>query len=77
MDYGISSNINKFADDTMTGRQISSDRETLVLQGKLNSMHEWTVKWQVDFNIKKCSAHHVGRHNTGNRYTLNGVDIRT
>ena len=77
MDYGISSNISKFADDTKTGRQISSEREALVLQGKLNRMHEWAVKWQMDFNIKKCSALHVGRHNTGNRYAPNGVDIRT
>ena len=47
----------------------------MVLQGELNRMHEWAVKWQMDFNINKCSTSHVGRHNTGNRYTLSGVDI--
>ena len=47
----------------------------MVLLGELNTMHEWMVKWQMDFNINKCSTLHVGRHNTGNRYTLGGVDI--
>ena len=47
----------------------------MVLQSELNRMHEWAVKWQMDFDINKCSSLHVGRHNTGNRYTLDGVDI--
>ena len=29
----------------------------------------------MDSNINKDSTLHVGRHNTGNRYTLGGVDI--
>ena len=29
----------------------------------------------MDFYINKCSTPHVGRRNTGNRYTLGGVDI--
>ena len=74
LDSGISSNITKFADDTQIGRQIGSEREAMVLQGEQNIMHEWVVKWQMDFNINKWSTLHVGRYNTGNRYTLDGVD---
>ena len=74
LDSGISSNISKFADDTKIEKQISSDREAMILQGELSTMHEWTVKWQMDFNINMCSTLHVGRHNTENRYTLGGVD---
>ena len=70
LDYRISSNINTFADDLKIGRQISSDRIALVLQGELNRMYEWAVKWQMDFNINKCSTLYVGRHNSINRYTL-------
>ena len=47
----------------------------MVLQDELNIMHEWAVKWQMDFNINKCNILHVGKHNTGNRYNLSGVDI--
>ena len=32
------------------------------------------VKWQIDFNINKCSTVYIGIHNTGNRYTQDGVD---
>ena len=72
---GISSNISKFLDDTKIGRPISSDREAMVLQSELNRMHEWAVKWQMGFDINKCSTLHVGRHNTGNKYNLDGVNI--
>ena len=58
LDSGVSSNISIFADDTKIGSQISSDREAMVLQGELNRMHEWTVEWQMDFNINKCSTLH-------------------
>ena len=47
----------------------------MVLQGELNRMHEWAVKWQMDFNINKCNTLHISKHNTGNKYTLSGVDI--
>ena len=69
LDSGISSNISKFADDTKIGRQISLDREAVVLQDKLNRMHEWTVKWQTDFDINRCSTLEI------DTYILDGVDI--
>ena len=39
-DSRINSNISKFADDTVIERQISSDREAMVLQDEINIMHE-------------------------------------
>ena len=51
LDSGISSNISKFVDDTKIGRQISSDRDAIVLLGEPNRMHEWAIKWQMDFNF--------------------------
>ena len=75
MGSGIRCNISKFADDIKIGRQISSEREAMVLQDELNKMHEWIAKWQINFDINKCSTRYIGRHNTRNRYTLNGADI--
>ena len=75
LDYGIRNNISKFLDNTQIERQISSGQEGMILlERKLNRINEWAVKWKMDINIK-CSAIHVGRHNTRNRYTLNGADI--
>ena len=48
---GNSSNSNKFKDNIKIGRQISSEWETMVLQDELNRMHEWAVKWQMEFKI--------------------------
>ena len=75
LDSGINSNISKFAYDTKIGRQISSEQEAIILHGELNRMYEWAFKWQMDFNINKCSTLHVGRHNTRNRYNLSKLDI--
>ena len=36
----------------------------MVLQGELNRMHEWVVKWQMDFNVNKCCTLHEAIHNT-------------
>ena len=38
-------------------------------------MHGWAVQWQMDLNINNCTTITVGKHNTGNRYTLNGLNI--
>ena len=48
---------------------------TAELFKELNRMYVLAVRWQMDFNINKCSKLHVGRLNTRNRYTLYGVDI--
>ena len=75
LDSGNSSNISKFADDTKIETHISWDRETRILLGELNRMHAWAVKWQMDFDTNKCSTLHVGRHNIGNKYTIDPVHI--
>ena len=55
----ISNNISKFADDTTIERQKCSEQEAMVLQEELSRMREWTVIWQMDFNINRCSTIHV------------------
>ena len=73
LDFGVCSNISKFAEDTKIGKEISSEQEAIILEGESNCMHECVVKWQMDFNIIKCSTIHVSIHNTRNRYTQNGA----
>ena len=75
LDTGISSNISKFADDTEIGRQISTPRDSDILQRELDILHEWANKWQMDFNTSKCSILHIGRHNLDNGYELIVVQI--
>ncbi len=39
-----------FLVDTKTGRVINSD-----------SLYDWTERWQMEFNVGKCSIMSVGR----------------
>ena len=76
LDSGISSYISKFADDTKIGRIIRSDSDTNALQRDLEKMNEWVDKWQMEFNIDKCSVINLGRENQHNRYTLRNVLLK-
>lgn len=49
LDYCISSEISKFADDTMIGHHINAKvlQHAKVLQGELDGMYEWSDKWMM------------------------------
>ncbi len=75
LDSGISSDISKFADDTKVGQPIHSDQDASVLQVELDQLYEWAGKWEMKFNIVKCSNLSVVRNNPLRNYTLNGTPI--
>ena len=75
LDNGVSSDISKFADDTKIGRPIRSADDSKMLQEDLNKLHAWSEKWQMDFNITKCSVLNVGSRNPVNSYNLDNVTI--
>ena len=45
-----------FADDSKYYRQITSTDDEQLLQRDINSLQEWSVKWELSFNVQKCSA---------------------
>ena len=47
------------------------------LQNDLDKLHEWSVKWQMKFNIDKCVVIHVGSNNTSNRYVLGNQELKS
>ena len=61
---------------TQIGRQISTPRDSEILQKELDILHEWVNKWQMNFNKSKCSILHIGRHNLDNGYEINGTELR-
>ena len=48
--------IRLFADDCLLYRSIISDSDTTTLQKDLNSLFEWSSKWQMSFNTRKCNT---------------------
>ena len=75
LDTGISSDVSKFADDTKIGRVIESDQDAAILQEELSRLYDWAEKWQMEFNVGKCSVMSVGRSNPLHNYSLNNSPL--
>ena len=75
IDEGILSKISKFADDTKLCREIGNTLDAESLQEDLKRLAQWSLDWQMLFNIDKCSVMHVGKHNENHRYQLSGKEL--
>ena len=49
-----------FANDAKIQRKITNEGSTKALQDDLDKIHEWSLKWQMEFNTSKCSVIHMG-----------------
>jgi len=48
-----------------------------MLQEDLNKLTEWTNKWQMSFNTKKCKVMHAVRTNQRFDYVMEGQTLHT
>jgi hypothetical protein len=48
-----------FADDCILYRNISSDRDSHILQGDLENLQRWEADWLMQFHPSKCQVLHV------------------
>ncbi len=69
----ITSNIDKFADDTKIGHTIRTGEDARALQEDLNKLSAWSDRWQMSFNINKCSVLNVGTRNPLHEYSLDST----
>ena len=75
MPDAITSLSKMFADDAKVFRQIENRADIATLQKDLDHLTDWSLKWQMNFNIKKCKRLHIGQTNPHNRYTIAGIDL--
>jgi hypothetical protein len=54
---------------------VKSILEAESLQKDLNSLADWSKKWQLSFNVDKCKVMHLGKKNEKHSYSMenNGV----
>ena len=52
---GVSSTIRLFADDLIIYRDISSENSHNLLQNDINVLFDWSQRWLMKFNSKKCN----------------------
>ena len=59
-----------FADDTKIFQVIRNEEDHLALQKDLNLLHEWSLRWQLNFNVAKCKHLHFGTAHSYGSFTL-------
>ena len=61
MHEGLKSYINMFADDAKLLKVIKSQRDCEELQKDIDKIYEWSLKWKLEFNAKKCHVMELGK----------------
>ena len=61
MNEGLESYINMFADDAKLLKVIKSQKDCQDLQKDIDKIHEWSLKWKLEFNAKKCHVMEIGK----------------
>ena len=75
LDEGILSWILKFADDTKAFRGLPGIGDSDILQADIDRLFDWSVTWQMMFNVQKCKVMHFGRGNPCNDYKMNNIPL--
>ena len=75
----LSSSIALFADDVKCFHSVNSIGDCLELQRDLDLLSEWSTKWKLNFNVKKCMVLSVTRrwNKVNFSYLLNGTILQT
>ena len=77
LDNNLISKFAKFADDTKLCKNINSSDDITTLQNDLDRLHEWSVRWQMTFNIDKCVVMHVGNKDANTKYALGNQELKS
>ena len=55
----------------------SSLSDVMLLESDLHKLEEWTIKWQMTFNVDKCAVLHLGKNNDQHQYSLGNNVIKS
>ena len=70
IDQGIVLKLCKFADDTRFGSKVGDTFGVENLRADLKTVYQWSVEWQLLFNVDKCTVMHMGKTNKKCSYNL-------
>ncbi len=70
MRNGINNFISLFADDAKLYGKSSTPTDGDNIQEDLNTLQQWSEKWQLSFNASKCKTLHLGNDNVQHGYTM-------
>ena len=69
--------MSNFADDTKLCHRATNPDDIMELQEDINELVEWANKWQMSFNVDKCSVMHIGHNNMQNNYNMSNQQLPT
>ena len=74
LSQNIHSHVRFFADDTVVYLTVTSPEDANTLQADLDTLQEWEITWDMEFNPGKCQVLHITRRKQPlqSRYTLHG-----
>jgi len=70
IDKGIANKLLKFADDTKLVGTVFSDLEIEQLRSDLKQLYDWSIAWQMLFNVNKCKVLHFRYRNVHSIFIL-------
>ena len=72
----VESMVHIFADDTKIYRKIATENDCVKLQKDLDILQEWSSKWLLSFNAKKCKVMRLGGQHPDFIYKMiNNTDV--
>ena len=72
----LKGHVKMFADDTNVFSHIRDIEDCTVLQQDLDSLSDWSERWQLKFNVGKCGVMHYGRQKEETTYSMRDGDDR-
>ena len=63
LDEGIINRILKFADDTKVIGRVGTQDQIMELRQDIHKLIDWSMDWQIMFNVEKCKVMHLGNKN--------------
>ena len=75
MPDAINSMCQLIADDAKIFKSVRSTDDNKKLQDDLDSLTEWSTRWQLPFNDEKCKSLHIGRNNRKHIYEMDGKEL--
>lgn len=78
MDMNVDSYMSFFADDAKLLRRVRNVGDCQALQSDLDKLWEWSKRWEMDFNINKCSIMEFGKskNRTIGHYKLGEEELK-
>jgi len=77
IDTGIISCLLKFAEDTKVFANVKNEDNVEQLRKDLTAIYQWTVDWQMLFNVDKGTVLHFDDNNGNHEYRIGGITLES